>query len=557
MLCLLAIVSRHVDHIIFTRKVKNISILGLSAGFHDAAASVVDKYGNITFAAHAERYSRKKNDPDLNRAILEEAVASTSEPITAIGWYEKPWLKHTRQVYSGEKKFYDTPQSLRKYIRGVSGDMFDNAKIHTFHHHQSHAAAGFQTSGYDDAIIVVVDAIGEWDCFSFWYAYYERGSLGRRIVKYQKLRSIRYPHSLGLFYSAITQAVGLKPNEEEYITMGMAAYGDIGGTASDDYLEMRRAVRDAVGVDSHRFRVEDDYTFEFETKHNLHAGFPKNHIPAGAPKEVIAYQAQIQTEQVLSAVFSVASNMAKFKKTKNFVYMGGVALNCVANRMVRNVLSYKQKASNDFNLWIMPNPGDAGSSIGAAALIHGKKLNWQSPFLGTNIPGKYPIENILKVLGTDKIAGVASGRAEFGPRALGNRSLLADPRDPDIKDKVNAIKQRQKFRPFAPVILAEYAHEYFYSVTPENKYMQSVSVAGVGTSEQYPAIVHADETARVQTVGQDDTSGMRDLLEQWYFWSGGCPMLLNTSLNIRGEPMVNTREDADRFENQYGVTVLS
>jgi carbamoyltransferase len=207
-------------------------------------------------------------------------------------------------------------------------------------------------------------------------------------------------------------------------------------------------------------------------------------------------------------------------------------------------------------MWIMPNPGDAGSSLGAAALTYGKKLNWQGPYLGTNIPGRYPVTALVKELLENKIVGVASGRAEFGPRALGNRSLIADPRGNEIKDKVNEIKRRQKFRPFAPMILSEHVTTYFdlplgYELSP---YMQVTSKCKF--PELYPAIVHVDGTSRVQTVAKDCKSGVRKLLEEWYAQTG-CPMLLNTSLNIRGEPMVNDRSDADRFERRYGIKVLS
>ena len=203
----------------------------------------------------------------------------------------------------------------------------------------------------------------------------------------------------------------------------------------------------------------------------------------------------------------------------------------------------------------MPNPGDAGSSLGAAALGYGKKLNWTNAYLGYNIEGPYPVNRILDELQTTKIVGVASGRAEFGPRALGNRSLLADPRGNEIKDKVNEIKRRQKFRPFAPIILEEHVHKYF-DMPPawsNSRYMQTV--ARCKYPERFPAIVHADGTSRVQTVPKDG-SGIRELLEKWYLVTD-CPMLLNTSLNIRGEPIVNNRADADRFEKLYGVKVLS
>jgi carbamoyltransferase len=234
-------------------------------------------------------------------------------------------------------------------------------------------------------------------------------------------------------------------------------------------------------------------------------------------------------------------------RTGNLVYMGGVALNCKANDLIGPYFK---------NIWIMPNPGDCGSSLGAAALSYGGKLNWQGPYLGTDIAGEYPVKELLSELLTNKIVGVANGRAEFGPRALGNRSLLADPRGADIKDKVNAIKRRQEFRPFAPVILEECVAEYFdmpvgFKTSP---YMQAVAYCRY--PEQFPAIIHADRTSRVQTVGKDCQSGIRQLLEAWFEWTG-CPMLLNTSLNIRGEPMVNDRNDADRFEQLYGVKVLS
>jgi carbamoyltransferase len=173
--------------------------------------------------------------------------------------------------------------------------------------------------------------------------------------------------------------------------------------------------------------------------------------------------------------------------------------------------------------------------------------------LGHNIPGVYPVSNLLDELLTNKIAGVANGRAEFGPRALGNRSLLADPRGTDIKMQVNNIKQRQQFRPFAPVILEELASDYFDMPTSNSPYMQFVAKCKM--PDLYPAIVHIDDTSRVQTVPKDG-SGLRELLEKWFVLTG-CPMLLNTSLNIRGEPMVNDRLDADRFEKLYSLKVLS
>jgi len=226
--------------------------------------------------------------------------------------------------------------------------------------------------------------------------------------------------------------------------------------------------------------------------------------------------------------------------------MGGVALNCVINRRLGELFN---------KIWIMPNPGDAGSSLGAAAYTYGRDINFTTPYLGSEIAGEYPVDELLKELETNKIVGVANGRAEFGPRALGNRSLLADPRGADVKDRVNEIKRRQKFRPFAPVILEEHVHDYFVMplYQPTSRYMQVV--ARCTKPDKFPAIIHVDGTSRVQTVPDND-SGIRQLLSAWYKKTG-CPMLLNTSLNIRGEPMVDDRSDANRFEKEYGVTVCS
>lgn len=204
----------------------------------------------------------------------------------------------------------------------------------------------------------------------------------------------------------------------------------------------------------------------------------------------------------------------------------------------------------------MPNPGDAGSSLGAAALSYGRKLRWNHAFLGHEISGAYPVQSIMQGLISGRIVGVASGRAEFGPRALGNRSLLADPRGKHIKDEVNIIKRRQKFRPFAPVILAEHAQDYFEMPRGWNQSPYMQTVAKCRYPYQFPAITHVDGTSRVQTVDTKDSGGIRKLLEAWYSQTG-CPMLLNTSLNIRGEPMVNDRSDADRFQRTYGIEVCS
>ena len=217
--------------------------------------------------------------------------------------------------------------------------------------------------------------------------------------------------------------------------------------------------------------------------------------------------------------------------------MGGCALNCLANSKIKGK-----------NIWSMPSPGDAGSSLGAAALVRKKKLLWKTPYIGYPILHGMYVNSVVDQLEKNRIVGVANGKAEFGPRALGNRSLLADPRW-DIKDTVNDIKRRQRFRPFAPAILDEYADEYFEG--PMNEYMQFVAKA----KHDYKSVTHVDGTARVQIVKQNCGSLLRQILEEWYDRTG-CPMLLNTSLNIKGEPIVNTWEQAEEWSRKYNVPVF-
>jgi carbamoyltransferase len=498
-------------------------ILGVSAGFHDAAVSVIQSDGSILFAGHSERYSKRKNDAHLNDAIIAEAMSYATPDM--IAYYERPWVKKLQQLYSGqyEEAFdfgnFTLDQYLRKHLSDTEyrKQLLRCPRKYMSHHH-SHAAAGFQTSAYTRATVVVIDAIGELDTVTIWGAEYDSNGM----AKYKRLWTQHYPHSIGLFYSAVTGSVGLRPLDEEYILMGMAAYGNVGQAN-----KMQALVED---IDNIRFRE------------NLHAGIDSHYLQDLTEFDIAA-SAQAIAEQLINSVMRRARD---FRWSDNLVYMGGVALNCSANR---NLGEYFD------NIWIMPCPGDAGSSLGAAALAYGRQIHWTDAYLGSNIPGAYPVGDVVSCLLRDKIVGVASGRAEFGPRALGNRSLLADPRGTEIKDQVNEIKRRQKFRPFAPVILEEHADMYFDMPCgfSHSRYMQCI--ARCRLPDLFPAVIHHDGTSRVQTVPPDG-SGIRQLLEAWYVETG-CPMLLNTSLNIRGEPMVNDRADADRFETLYRVKVCS
>lgn len=452
--------------------------LGASEGYHDAGVSLIWN-GQILSATHAERFSRKKNDRWIHPDQLNGNVAKMA---SKTAFYEKRWLKNTRQFYAGQ----GWKKNTSKY------DI-------SFGHHQSHAAAGFYTSKFDTCNILVIDAIGEWDTISIWKAWMSGDK-----PKMKKIKSYSYPYSLGLFYSAVTKAIGLKPQEDEYITMGMAAWGE---------------------------PIYEDLFKDYLDYYNCHKGLPKL-SPNWKEADVAASAQKVVEDRIVELVTDYCPN-------ENLVMMGGVALNCVANSKV---------AELGKNIWIMPNPGDCGSSLGAAALAYGKKLNWVDPYLGTEIKRDVKIKEVVDHLIGHSYCGIANGRAEFGPRALGNRSLIADPRR-SIKDTINQIKLRQGFRPFGPAILEEFASGYFEG--PMNEYMQFVSKA----KHDYESVTHIDGTARVQVVKPNCTSILRPILEEWYERTG-CPMLLNTSLNIKGQPMVDTWQHALEFEKEYDVKVF-
>jgi carbamoyltransferase len=481
---------------------------GISANSHDAALAVFSKDG-LEFASHSERFSGIKNDAHLNSDLINYAL-KWGEPDEII-WYERPFVKTLRQLRAGQGWNYNE-NNIRKYLRnfGIS------APIKYTSHHLSHAAAGYYTSEFSDATVICIDSIGEFETLT---AYTGRGS------SLTKVYSQGYPHSVGLWYSAMTQRVGLKPNEDEYILMGMAAYGNPKRLYQDILDEF----------------IDFVYQGEVRFNHNLHRGclWWRPDLTSEQDMYDIAAATQKVYEMILEELLRFYS---KILPSRNLVLMGGCALNCSANG-----IAYKYFD----NVWIMPNPGDAGSAIGCVLAHKKEHMEIDHVYTGYNIEGDYPVEEALKELQTTGICGVANGRAEYGPRALGNRSLLADPRGHDIKDRVNEIKRRQKFRPFAPVVLAEHYHENFKG--PANSYMQFT--ARCKHPDLYPAICHADGTSRVQTVGPDG-SGIRALLEAWYE-ATGCPMLLNTSLNIKGKPMVNDLTDAQEFATMYKIKVFT
>ena len=456
---------------------------------HDASITVVQD-GQILFAGQAERYSQIKHDPDLCSALIEEALGH-GEP-DVIAFYENRLLKKIRQACDWHfVQALDWSRLATPYLRkwGL------RAPVKSYKHHYSHACAGYFTSLFREAAVVVIDAIGEWHTMTIWHAVDNHLKL---------IKAVNYPSSLGLLYSCFTKRCGLRTNDEEFILMGMAAFGE------------------PIYAD----RIENDFIGDdlFSLTRYCSKGIG-NYLP-GARIEDLAASIQKVTEK---CVLKIVEYSKLVTKSENLVYMGGVALNCVANTKLTQAYQ---------NVWIMPNPGDAGSSLGCAAAHYGSHLNWTTPYLGTRIEGDYPVEKACRLLAAGKVVGIAKGRAEFGPRALGNRSLFADPRSRDMKDKVNVTKQRQKFRPFAPVIRQDMAQDYFEMPLPSTPYMQYACRAKYPA--EFPAVCHVDGTSRVQTVSENEHPGLYRMLGDYYDKTG-CPMLLNTSLNVRGKPIVNDR----------------
>jgi len=357
----------------------------------------------------------------------------------------------------------------------------------------------------------VLDAMGEYNTSTIWV-----GEGNKIKLKYKQ----NYPVSFGLFYSAFTKLIGLMPNQEEYIMMGMAAYGDW----------------------KRYYKEVDEYFPSYDKQYyNFHKGIVDWVMPITEQDRFdIAAAVQVVYQQRLNEFMHMAYSITG---KKNLVFMGGCALNSSANTLLWNIFDM---------IWIMPNPGDAGSSLGAAAALYGKHLNWKTPYLGYDLGGKYPVDKIIEGLKKDKIVAVASGRAEYGPRALGNRSILADPRDPNIKDKVNLIKQRELFRPFAPVVMEECASKWF-DMDFASPYMQYT--VKCLQPDRIPSVVHQDGTSRVQTVNRNQHRGLWRVLNKFYLETG-VPVLLNTSLNIKGQPLLNDEADIASWEKTYNFTIL-
>ncbi len=568
------------------------AILGISAFYHDSAAALVVD-GEIVAAAQEERFTRKKHDASFPRHAMEYCLCQagiTPADLDHVGFYEKPLLKFDRLL---ETYLSFAPVGFRSFLKAMPAwvgqklhlrreirrglDHQYKGRVCFLEHHQSHAASAFFPSPFEEAAILTMDGVGEWTSSSLGVGR------GNRV---QLTDEIRFPHSLGLLYSAVTYFTGFRVNSGEYKLMGLAPYGE------PKYADrIRQTLIDI--CDDGSFQLDLDY-FNYcqgltMTSRRFHRLFNRGPRKPDTPIEQLdmdlAASIQAVTEEV---VLKTATHLHAKTGLSNLCLAGGVALNCVANgRLVRE---------GPFeNIWIQPAAGDAGGAIGAATLIWHQLLDQprtvcrpdgqSGSLLGPSyeqhqivamldrigaVYDRYEDEDALvdtlaRQLAAGKVVGRMQGRMEFGPRALGNRSILGDPRSTDMQSVMNRkIKFRESFRPFAPMVLADHATEYFdIDDDKESPYMLLVfdlkeqqrlppvhdCAAGLRRVHEIrskvPAITHVDYSARVQTVDSIRNPSLEKLLRAFYQQTG-CPLLINTSFNVRGEPIVCTPEDAFR-----------
>ncbi|HUA68262.1 MAG TPA: carbamoyltransferase [Candidatus Saccharimonadales bacterium] len=565
------------------------NILGISAYYHDAAAALVID-GKIICAAQEERFTRKKNDSDFPRHAVQFCLRHanlTPGQLDAAVFYDKPVLKFTRlletylAVAPGGWRTFPTVLSnwlggkldLRKTIRGELPALRPDCQILFTEHHQSHAASAFYPSPFDEAAILTIDGVGEWATTTIGH-----GS-GSGI---KMLKELRFPHSLGLVYSAFTDYCGFRINSGEYKLMGLAPYGEpiYAGAIRRELMDIKPDGSFWLNLDY--FNFLSGTTMHNEKFHRLFGGPPRKPGEKIAQRHMdVARSIQSVTEDVMRLL---ARHAREVTGQKNLCMAGGVALNCVANGLI-----LKEKIFD--RIWIQPAAGDAGGAVGAAlaAWFNGKEnprmISSADSMHGSLLGPEYSNDEIktvlrshnavfkqldtdallnltVELLKAEKVVGWFQGRMEFGPRALGNRSILGDARSAKMQSMMNLkVKFRESFRPFAPIVRRERVADYF-QLDAESPYMLLVApvkrelqrdvpptVTGFDRLKEIrstlPAITHADYSARIQTVSRESNPLLYDLLLR-FEQATGCGVLVNTSFNVRGEPIVCTPDDAYR-----------
>ena len=572
--------------------------LGISAYYHDSACALI-KNGSIVAAAQEERFSRKKHDNSFPKNALLYCLTEakiTLDDLDHIVFYEKPFLKFERllETYLAfaprgfksfsssmpiwiKEKLFQKKMLLDELSSLSERDINLEDKIYFSEHHLSHAASAYYPSPFEDAAILTMDGVGEWATTSVFVG--EKNTLS-------PLKEIHFPHSLGLLYSAFTYYTGFRVNSGEYKVMGLAPYGE------PKYADLIKENLISINPDG-SFRLNMHY-FDFCTGlrmtnknfNKLMGGEARKPESPLSQKEMdIAASIQLVTQEI---VVKIAKNIRKETGKKNLCLAGGVALNCVANGILQREKIFDQ-------IWIQPAAGDAGGALGAALAFWYKSIEtdqsknfnkadteMQGAYLGPKF-NKDQIKKSLEDCGAvfdmhdyDEVIDLTSsaiingnaigwmqGRMEFGPRALGNRSIIADPRSEDMQKQLNLkVKFRESFRPFAPSVLYEHVEDWF-DIAIESPYM--LLVANVNKQKcleisdldknlfgvdklniprsEIPAITHVDFSARVQTV-HSETNELYHLLIKNFYEKTGCPVLVNTSFNVRGEPIVCSPEDA-------------
>ncbi len=566
-------------------------ILGISAYYHDSAACLVTD-GHIVAAAQEERFTRKKHDAAFPARAVEFCLREgriEADDLDLVAFYDKPVLKFDRIL---ETYLSHAPLGFKMFLMGLP--VWLREKLHTprqldrglegrykgryvfLEHHESHAASAFFPSPFDEAAILTLDGVGEWST----------GSIGvGRGNKIEMLQELRFPHSLGLLYSAFTYFTGFKVNSGEYKLMGLAPYGEpiYADRIRDEMIDLKEDGSFRMNLDYFGYTRRDVMTTPaLETLLGGPRRTPESEV---TQREMdIAASIQVVTEEI---VLRIARHARELTGARNLVLAGGVALNCVANgRLLR------ERIFED--LWIQPAAGDAGGALGAALFTwhqlmdKPRTVGARDSQRGSLLGPRYEADEIRSfldaagavyreiddedklcdtvagILADEKVVGHMAGPMEFGPRALGSRSILGDPRSPKMQSVMNLkIKFRESFRPFAPSVLAEDVHDWFeMDEGQESPYMLLVApVAAARRKEvdpgkigieklhqvrsEIPAVTHVDGSARVQTVDAERTPRYAGILKH-FKQRTGCPVVINTSFNVRGEPIVCTPEDAYR-----------
>ncbi|MGI9627526.1 MAG: carbamoyltransferase family protein [Longimicrobiales bacterium] len=573
-------------------------ILGISALYHDSAAALI-RDGEIVAAAQEERFTRRKHDPRFPELAIEYCLKEAgigAGDLDSVVFYEKPLVKFDRllETYlrvapAGYETFSKAvplwaKQKLKlpEVIREKLGPAF-RGELDFVDHHEAHAASAFYPSPYEEAAILTLDAVGEWSSSSMG-----TGSGNRIDISHD----VRFPHSLGMLYTAFTYYTGFKVNSGEYKLMGLAPYGR--PIYADQIKNTVVKVNDdgSIWLDMSYFAFQHGSTMTSEKFHREFGGAPRKPESQIGQREMdLAASIQVVCEDV---VMKAGHHLHDVTGLDNLVMAGGVALNCVANGKLLREGPFD-------SIWVQPAAGDAGGALGGALLVWHQKMG--KPRQGTgkdkqrgsllgprfesddielfldSVGASYQrvdeegplVDQIAQILAEEKVVGMFQGRMEFGPRALGSRSIIGDPRSSEMQQVMNLkIKFRESFRPFAPCVLREHAHEVF-EMAPEHESPYMLMVAPVRDAwrvelsederqrmedpdltvrvavprSKIPAITHVDYSARVQTVDRERHGRYAEIM--WSFYEKtGCPVIVNTSFNIRGEPIVCTPEDAFR-----------